>query len=61
MAIKKSFVEIGSCDFETNIDLITSGHWLGIMCEPATKYRENLEKYIKKNPHSKANLFTLDT
>ena len=56
MAVKKSFIEIGSCDFDTNIDLITSGQWIGIMCEPAAKYRENLERLVKNNPY-RHNLF----
>ena len=51
MEIKKTFIEIGSCDFETNIDLISNGDWQGIMCEPATKYRENLEKLVQDNPY----------
>ena len=45
----KHFIEIGSCDFETNIDLISNGDWRGIMCEPANKYRENLERLVKDN------------
>lgn len=51
MEIKKTFIEIGSCDFETNLDLISNGDWQGIMCEPATKYRENLEKLAADNPY----------
>lgn len=47
----KTFIEIGSCDFETNIDLITSGEWLGIMVEPAKKFHDNLEKLVADNPH----------
>ena len=47
----KYFIEIGSCDFETNIDLISNGDWRGIMCEPAKKYRENLERLVKDNPY----------
>ena len=56
MEIKKTFIEIGSCDFETNIDLITSGRWIGVMCEPADKYRNNLERLVKDNPY-RHNLF----
>lgn len=47
----KYFIEIGSCDFETNIDLITNGDWRGVMCEPATKYRDNLERLVQDNPY----------
>lgn len=51
----KTFIEIGSCDFETNIDLIRSGNWKGIMCEPAPKYRKNLE-YLTKDTKYRENL-----
>ena len=43
---KKVFIEIGSCDFDTNIDLINNGEWVGVMCEPAPKYRNNLENLV---------------
>jgi len=45
----KYFIEIGSCDFDTNIDLITTGSWKGVMCEPAELYRNNLETLVKDN------------
>ena len=51
MEMIKTFIEIGSCDFDTNIDLISNGDWIGVMCEPAPKFRENLEKLIEKNPY----------
>lgn len=51
MEMIKTFIEIGSCDFDTNIDLISNGDWIGVMCEPAPKYRENLEKLVKNNPY----------
>ena len=41
---RRVFVEIGTCDFDTNLDLIKNGEWTGIMCEPAPKYRKNLER-----------------
>lgn len=47
----KTFIEIGSCDFDTNLDLINSGEWLGIMCEPAKKYYNNLEKLVANSPY----------
>ena len=40
---KRVFIEIGTCDFDTNLDLIKNGEWVGVMCEPAPKYRKNLE------------------
>jgi len=38
----KTFVEIGTCDFDTNLALISSGEWRGIMCEPIPKYYSSL-------------------
>jgi FkbM family methyltransferase len=40
----KTFIEIGSCDFDTNLPLIESGEWKGIMCEPAPIYFGSLKK-----------------
>ena len=47
----KTFIEIGSCDFDTNIDLISSGKWRGIMVEPTEKYFANLTRLVADNPH----------
>lgn len=49
----KTFIEIGTCDFDTNIPLIESGEWLGVMCEPAPIYFGNLEKQSKDIKNSK--------
>lgn len=43
----KTFIEIGTCDFDTNIPLIESGEWLGVMCEPAPIYFGSLDKQSK--------------
>jgi len=43
----KTFIEIGSCDFDTNLKLIEGGAWKGVMVEPAKKFRENLENIAK--------------
>ena len=43
----KTFIEIGSCDFDTNLKLIEGGEWKGVMCEPANKFRENLINLAK--------------
>jgi FkbM family methyltransferase len=51
----KTFIEIGTCDFDTNIPLIESGEWAGIMCEPAPTYFKNLED-ICKDIKNKENL-----
>lgn len=48
---KKVFIEIGSCDFDTNLDLIRNGSWIGVMCEPAPKYRNNLIALAKDIPN----------
>ena len=40
----KTFIEIGTCDFDTNLPLIKSGEWKGIMCEPAPIYFGSLKK-----------------
>ena len=50
---KKVFIEIGSCDFDTNLDLISNGGWIGVMCEPAPKYRNNLITLAKDIPNRK--------
>ena len=47
MSMKKVFIEVGSCDFDTNADLIINGGWIGVMCEPAKKYFNNLEKLME--------------
>ena len=52
----KTFIEIGTCDFDTNIPLIESGEWTGIMCEPAPTYFKNLEDLCKDIKH-RENLF----
>ena len=51
----KTFIEIGTCDFDTNIPLIESGEWTGVMCEPAPTYFKNLED-ICKDIKNKENL-----
>ena len=52
----KTFIEIGTCDFDTNIPLIESGEWTGVMCEPAPTYFKNLEDICKDIKH-RENLF----
>lgn len=47
----KTFIEIGTCDFDTNIPLIESGEWTGVMCEPAPTYFKNLEDICKDIKH----------
>ena len=49
----KTFIEIGTCDFDTNMPLIESGEWKGVMCEPAPIYFESLKKQSDKIKNSK--------
>ncbi len=49
----KTFIEIGTCDFDTNLPLIESGEWLGVMCEPAPIYFGSLDKQSKDIKNSK--------
>lgn len=48
----KQFVEIGSCDFDTNLELIKGGRWNGLFVEPSPLYRTNLEKLISQTKES---------
>ena len=48
----KTFIEIGTCDFDTNLPLIESGDWKGIMCEPAPIYFGNLQKQSEEIKNS---------
>ncbi len=51
----KTFIEIGSCDFDTNADLIKSGNWKGIMVEPAPRYNAQLSS-LMQNIDNRENL-----
>lgn len=47
----KVFVEIGSCDFDTCLDLVNTGEWTGVMCEPSPPYFENLKKLVNASKY----------
>jgi FkbM family methyltransferase len=47
----KIFVEIGTCDFDTNLPLIESGDWRGLMCEPVPKYYSSLVEQANQIPY----------
>jgi len=47
----KTFIEIGTCDFDTNLPLIASGEWRGVMCEPVQKFYSSLFEKSLKIPH----------
>lgn len=48
----KTFIEIGSCDFDTNLELIRTGNWSGILVEPADRFFKNLQEEAMGMPHS---------
>lgn len=54
--MNKIFIEIGSCDFDTNLPLIIKGGWKGIMCEPSPQYFNNLSNQAK-DIENRENLF----
>lgn len=39
----KTFLEIGTCDFDTNLPFINSGNWKGIMVEPSPPFFDSLK------------------
>ena len=47
----KTFIEIGTCDFDTNLSLIASGEWRGVMCEPVQKFYSSLFEQSLKIPN----------
>jgi len=47
----KTFIEIGTCDFDTCAPLVASGSWRGIMCEPVPKYFNSLSEELKDMPY----------
>ena len=51
MEMIKVFIEIGSCDFDTCLDLVNTGEWTGVMVEPSPPYFKNLEKLVKASPY----------
>lgn len=40
----KFFLEIGTSDFDTNLEFIDSGNWRGIMVEPSPPFFKNIKK-----------------
>ena len=45
----KSFLEIGTSDFDTNLDLINSGNWKGVMVEPSPPFYSNIKKKAEQS------------
>lgn len=42
--MKKVFIEIGSCDYDTFLPLVRTGRWFGIFVEPTNHYYNSLVK-----------------
>lgn len=40
----KTFLEIGTSDFDTNLEFIESGEWKGVMVEPSTPFYNNIKQ-----------------
>lgn len=49
----KTFIEIGACDFDTNLPLIESGNWNGVMIEASPLIFNSLREHIQftRNRH----------
>jgi FkbM family methyltransferase len=43
----KTFIEIGSCDFDTNLPLIESGNWNGVMVEASPLIFSSLQEKVQ--------------
>jgi FkbM family methyltransferase len=51
MSQLKTFLEIGTSDFDTNLEFIESGNWKGIMVEPAIPFYNNIKKLAEKSKY----------
>jgi len=51
MSPLKTFLEIGTSDFDTNLEFIESGNWKGIMVEPAIPFYNNIKKLAEKSKY----------
>lgn len=47
----KVFLEIGTSDFDTNLEFIESGNWKGIMVEPSTPFYNNIKAKADKSQY----------
>ena len=46
MEMIKTFIEIGTSDFDTCLDLVNKGDWIGVMCEPSPPYYDSIKEKI---------------
>ena len=47
----KVFLEIGTSDFDTNLEFIDSGNWRGIMVEPSPPFFSNIKKRASQSKY----------
>lgn len=47
----KVFLEIGTSDFDTNLEFVESGAWRGIMVEPSLPFYTNMKAKIDKSSY----------
>jgi FkbM family methyltransferase len=48
----KTFIEIGTCDFDTNLSLIASGNWNGVMVEASPFIFNSLSEKVQISKHN---------
>tara|TARA_R100000231_G_C5315987_1_gene161947 strand:- start:192 stop:770 length:579 start_codon:yes stop_codon:yes gene_type:complete len=49
MEMIKTFIEIGTSDFDTCLDLVNNGDWTGIMVEPSPPYFKSLQEKVQQS------------
>lgn len=52
MEMIKTFIEIGTSDFDTCLDLVNKGNWMGVMVEPNPKCMDSIKKQVAESPHA---------
>jgi len=48
----KTFIEIGTCDFDTNLPLLESGNWRGVMVEASPPMFDSIAKKVAESGYS---------
>ncbi len=51
MEMIKTFIEIGTSDFDTCLDLANNGDWVGVMCEPSPPYFKSMSEKVAQSLH----------
>ena len=49
MEMIKTFIEIGTSDFDTCLDLLNKGDWKGVMCVPSPPYFDSLQEKVNQS------------